>query len=134
MKKIILLFIVPALIICLIYFILLRGASKQEVDHTEITKNRIIEVEHALAEFKKDCDRLPTEEEGLEALIDAMKLKTKCYNYKHKGYLNQTPTDAWSIPLNYKVDGNIVILTSLGVDQKPGGVGQNKDVRLSIEF
>lgn len=86
----------------------------------------------ALNQFRLDCDRYPTAEEGLNALVTApagLEGKAK------EPYLTKTPVpnDPWGNPYVYQVTGSAnasetFTLASYGSDGQPGGAGDAADI------
>ena len=86
----------------------------------------------AIEEFRRDCNRYPSTDEGLKALVDK---PADCRNYKPGGYLSKTevPRDPWdheflynSPPLeakNFKYE-----IVSYGADGAPGGQNEDEDI------
>ncbi len=85
-----------------------------------------------LHQFRLDCDRYPTTEEGLSALITApsgLEGKAK------EPYLTKTevPNDPWGHPYVYASPGangssDSFSITSYGADGAPGGTGDAADI------
>lgn len=77
----------------------------------------------ALRMFEVDCDRFPTTQEGLQALIQQ---PNNAPRWKKGGYLdNGLPTDPWNNPYVYRCPGthnpNGYDLYSFGPDGQEGG-------------
>ena len=82
----------------------------------------------ALKLYKLDNQRLPTTEQGLQALI--VKPTAAPVPASWKVYLDKLPNDPWGRPyqyLNPGVKGEVDVM-SLGADGQPGGEGRNADV------
>ena len=82
----------------------------------------------ALKLYKLDNQRLPTTEQGLQALI--VKPTATPVPASWKAYLDKLPNDPWGRPyqyLNPGVRGEVDVM-SLGADGQPGGEGRNADV------
>ncbi len=91
-----------------------------------------LQIEHlssALDLFLLDAGRYPTEEEGLEALVEPFS-DVKNWNGP---YLKKktVPNDPWDNPYLYRVPGEEgpYDLYSLGADNADGGEGENQDIR-----
>lgn len=80
----------------------------------------------AVEVFQGDNGRLPTEEEGLQALV------TRPAGLDSwTGPYIRTPAqlkDSWGRPFIYKPDGSGFTIGSLGADGKPGGEGADRDI------
>ena len=82
----------------------------------------------ALKLYKLDNQRLPSTEQGLQALITRPAAAPVPANWK--AYLDKLPNDPWGRPyqyLNPGVKGEVDVM-SLGADGQPGGEGRNADV------
>jgi general secretion pathway protein G len=80
--------------------------------------------------FKMDTGRLPTEEEGLNALIEQ---PADVEGWSQSGYLEGTkiPKDAWKHDFVYQLNpesGKPFVIISLGADGKEGGEGYDADL------
>ena len=104
-----------------------RGLGKAKHD---IAKGKMAIVEQALGRFQYDCGRLPTDAEGLEALITA----PQDVEEKWQGpYLKRSEMlDPWDQPYQYIEQGVVNVgsydLVSLGADGIEGGEGENADI------
>lgn len=82
----------------------------------------------ALKLYKLDNQRLPTSEQGLQALIAKPTSGPIPTNWKP--YLEKLPNDPWSRPyqyLNPGIKGEVDVM-SLGADGQAGGEGKNADI------
>jgi general secretion pathway protein G len=82
----------------------------------------------ALRLYKLDNQRLPTGEQGLQALI--VKPTSGPIPANWKPYLDKLPNDPWGRPyqfLNPGVKGETDVM-SLGADGQAGGEGKNADI------
>ena len=82
----------------------------------------------ALTLYKRDNQRYPTAEQGLQALL--VKPTTGPIPTNWKSYLDKLPNDPWGRSyqyLNPGVKGEIDVL-SFGADGQPGGEGKNADI------
>lgn len=94
------------------------------------TKANLKMLHNAVAQFKMDTGRYPTEEEGLKVLIEA---PTDVTGYQEGGYLNTTelPPDAWGrdfIYVAYPESGKPYAIVSFGADGEEGGEGWDADL------
>lgn len=83
----------------------------------------------ALDLFRLDLGRYPTQEEGLNGLIE----QPSGLQRWQGPYLKQKkqPTDPWGHPYHYQIPsqhGGDYDLYTLGADDAPGGTGENQDV------
>ncbi len=101
------------------------GGAKQS-----IAKSKMAIIEGAIAEFHRDCGRLPSDSEGLEALLSAPEDVADKWNgpYIKKSQL----LDPWNNPYIYVEQGTENVgsfdLISLGADGAAGGEGENADI------
>jgi general secretion pathway protein G len=83
----------------------------------------------ALDNFRIDCDRYPTSDEGLEALVSPPSgLESKWKS----PYIKELKADPWGNPYIYKCPGNggpdSYTIISYGADGQEGGEGDNADI------
>ena len=83
-------------------------------------KNDILTIESALDLYKLDNGIYPSNDEGLEALIED----------EDNLYLKRLPLDPWSEPYQYSNPGenSKIDIFSLGADSQLGGNGNDKDI------
>jgi general secretion pathway protein G len=94
------------------------------------TKANLKMLSGAIAQFKMDTGRYPTQEEGLNVLIEK---PTDVQNYQEGGYLDSTslPKDAWGydfIYVAYPESGKPYVIISDGADGQEGGEGYDADL------
>ena len=80
--------------------------------------------------FKLDTGRFPTEEEGLNALVEK---PSDVENWDPSGYLQSTkvPKDAWGNEYVYQLNpesGKPFVIISYGADRQEGGEGNDADL------
>jgi general secretion pathway protein G len=78
-----------------------------------------------LQQYRLDNDKLPTAEQGLNALV-ANPGDTQ--NWRGPYISKSLPTDPWGNEYIYDVDGENFLITSYGADGAPGGDGDNSDI------
>lgn len=87
--------------------------------------------ETALDQYRMDCGRYPTADQGLQALVESPG-GAPCRNYPPGGYLKgKLPNDPWGNPYVYMspgVDGGPYSIESYGADGMDGGDGENADI------
>jgi general secretion pathway protein G len=98
---------------------------------TDTARLQIDQLSTALDLFRIDVGRLPTTEEGLNALLD-----TPAGLTTWRGpYLKKTSAivDPWGRPFVYRQPGQGAEfdLASFGADGKPGGTGEDLDVAIA---
>ena len=88
----------------------------------KITKTKISELESNLDRYNLEYDEFPSQEDGLQALIEKNIIQNK------KGVLE----DPWKMPFNYKYPSEVenvdFQIWSYGADKKEGGTGVNADI------
>lgn len=87
-------------------------------------------IEAALFRFKNDVGRLPTEDEGLEVLVNC---SPDIDSSRCKKWLSSEDAllDPWQHPYIFRVNENGGYdIISLGADGAEGGEGQNADINL----
>lgn len=85
---------------------------------------------NAIEEFRADVGRIPTEQEGLKALVERPQGVEEA-KWAKGGYLGKrtVPLDGWNNAYVYKTDVDFeYIVKSLGADGKEGGEGVNADL------
>ena len=75
----------------------------------------------------------PTQEQGLEALVEAPSVEPIPRDYPAEGYLTKkrVPLDPWGTPYVYMVPGrdeSPYEIISYGADSKPGGDSESADI------
>ena len=85
---------------------------------------------NAVIQFKLDTGRYPTEEEGLQELIEQ---PTDVTGWNTGGYLETTtlPKDAWGHDFIYQLSpesGKPFVIISYGADGEEGGEGYDADL------
>lgn len=97
---------------------------------TKIARSRIGLIEGALGQFSIDCGRMPSDEEGLEALV----VPPADLEEKWDGqYAKESQIiDPWGNPYIYFHEGSINIgsydIISYGADGVEDGEGENADI------
>ena len=94
------------------------------------TKANLKLLHMAVNQFKMDTGRFPTEEEGLNALLEQ---PSDVKNWEQGGYLETTqiPKDGWGNDFIYELypeSGKPFVIKSLGAGGEEGGEGNNADL------
>ena len=94
------------------------------------TKANLKKLHGAVIQFKMDTGQYPTEEEGLDVLIEP---PADLEGYEPGGYLQTTevPLDAWKnefVYQQYPESGKPFVIISYGADGEPGGEGYDTDL------
>ncbi|MCP4135940.1 MAG: type II secretion system major pseudopilin GspG [bacterium] len=85
----------------------------------ETTKMQMKQFELPLMQYSSTNGNFPTNEDGLEALVQA-------------GLIKRIPNDPWNQPYNYQSPGDSgekYVVWSNGADKQPGGEGANTDIK-----
>jgi len=103
-----------------------------EPDKARVAKARqdIRAIEGALQLYKLDNFYYPSQQQGLEALVQKPGGDPPARNWKAGGYLARLPKDPWGNPYQYLNPGvrGEFDLFSLGADNQPGGEGPAADI------
>ena len=93
-------------------------------------KQDIATLMQALKLYRLDNQRLPTTEQGLQALVVRPTVAPLAPNWKTGGYLDRLNKDPWGNPYQYLAPGlhGEVDVFSYGADGKPGGIGVDADI------
>lgn len=96
----------------------------------QTAKIQIKSLSERLKEFRRDCNFLPTTDQGLEALLDRPTGGRECKRYAPGGYIEggKVPQDPWDNDYIYESDGKTFTITSLGADNAEGGEGVDADL------
>ncbi|MHB8637283.1 MAG: type II secretion system major pseudopilin GspG [Fimbriimonadaceae bacterium] len=127
--------LIELLVVIVILGILAALIVPRVMGHTGEAKvatatSNIASLKSALETFRLNCDRYPTTEEGLAALVTAPSgLETKW----HGPYLDTVPQDPWQHDYVYQSPGpsgnaDSFTITSYGADGVEGGSGENADI------
>lgn len=122
--------VVIVLISLLAVIMLPRFITQAESARYKLVKPRMALLAQDLTAFWTDCNRYPTQSEGLAALLKEPAGLTGKWNgpYAKEDELN----DPWGNPFEYVIPGkenpNQYDLISRGKDGKAGGTGENADV------
>ena len=97
---------------------------------TEIARSKMGIIDNAIGQFALDCGRLPTDEEGLGALLaPPPELEDK---WDGKYLKDSHVLDPWGNEYIYVAEGTVNVgsydLISLGADGAEGGEGDSADI------
>jgi len=99
-------------------------------DESRVTAARsdVNNLMQALKLYRLDNQRYPTQEQGLQALVQRPAAGPAPANWRP--YVEKLPTDPWGRPYQYLSPGTYgaVDVFSLGADGQPGGEGQDADI------
>ena len=87
------------------------------------------EIQKSLSMYYTDCGNYPSEEDGLDALLEDIS-SSDCRNWGPKPYVKENQLfDSWGKDIIYEIDEDEAIVISLGKDGREGGQGYNKDLK-----
>ena len=125
--------VVIAIISLLAGVVLLNIAPQIGMGSQAAAKAQIQVLSSAVTTYLMQQGRPPSQQQGLEALVQKPDQEPIPPNYPEGGYLNgrTVPLDPWKRPYIYLIPGrqneNFEIL-SYGADGEPGGSGANADL------
>lgn len=105
-----------------------RVVGRTEEARVAAAKHDISAIMQSLKLYRLDNGRYPTNEQGLQALVNKPQAGPSPANWRQ--YLDKLPKDPWGNTyqyLNPGVNGEIDVF-SLGADGQPGGTGADLDV------
>jgi general secretion pathway protein G len=119
--------LVAVAIIGLIVGLVGPAAMRQlQSSRVNTTEAQIGQIRTAIDIFAIDTGRVPSETEGLAALVSNVGAVPGWNGpYMRDG---QLPMDAWGRAFLYRFEGDQVQVMSLGADGQPGGTGNNADI------
>jgi general secretion pathway protein G len=96
--------------------------------NAKVARAQIDALEKALEHYRLDTGRYPSSDQGLAALMERPGDESRWAGPYLK---KQVPNDPWGHPYAYRagVGANGFEILSLGADGKPGGDGENADIR-----
>jgi len=87
----------------------------------------------ALDAYRLDNGRYPTTAQGLDALWEAPTVEPRPTNWRGPYLRKRVPADPWGTPYVYAYPGELNArgydLLSLGADGRPGGEGEDTDLK-----
>lgn len=113
-------------------FLFRNIGGKIDEGKAEATRIQMQTVRGSLEDFKRHCNRYPTNEEGLNALVTKPSGQPECKRYRPGGYTDngKLPVDAWEKEFVYQSpdNGRSYVIISLGSDMVEGGEGFGADI------
>lgn len=111
--------IVLAIIALIMSFVGTNVMRRYEESKLSATKIQIRQLGVILDDFRRVCNRYPTTDEGLDALIKAP-ASLQCRNYDVEGFIKdkKVPRDPWDKEFDYSSDGNKYVLKSIGAKER----------------
>ena len=125
------------IILGLLATVLVRNFMGQTDKARVVTTKANLKILHAsVNQFKMDTGRYPTEEEGVEVLIEPLE---EIDNYEPGGYLESTelPKDGWGNDFIFELypeSGKPFVIMSFGADGEEGGEGYDTDLYSTDAF
>ena len=103
--------------------------------YIEVAKQDIARLQQALVVFKINEGRYPSQDQGLNSLVENPGDLRNPNKYPSGGYINKLPTDPWGNDYVYVFPGqnSEFDIISLGADGALGGEGENADIGNSTE-
>lgn len=106
-----------------------------QTDEARVTaaKGQIVTLSAALNLYKAQQGQLPTQQQGLQALVEASTQNPVPKRFPEGGYLDSTtvPVDPWENPYGYLIPGRkgeAFEIISYGADGELGGEGYDADL------
>ncbi|MDH4467249.1 MAG: type II secretion system major pseudopilin GspG [Bacteriovoracaceae bacterium] len=113
-------------------FIISNISQRLDEGKAESSKIQLRNIMGVLDEFRRHCNRYPTSEEGLQALVTQPTGGRECKKYRQGGYFQNgnIPQDSFDCPYSYSSpdNGRTFIVKSLGQDCAEGGTGSDADI------
>lgn len=112
-----------------VLFNVLGARSDAQVRTAETNITRLA---NALEQYSLDMYDYPTQQQGLEALVEGPDNLAQGARYRRGGYINEVPLDPWGRPYVYErpgdKSGRAYDLYSLGADGQEGGEELDADI------
>jgi len=109
-----------------------KVTGKLDEGKVEATRIQMQSVAGYLEDFRRHCNRYPTTEEGLNALITKPATLADCKRYRPMGYIEtgKLPKDSWDRDYIYKSpdNGRTFEIISYGIDGIEGGENFDADI------
>ncbi len=125
--------VVMAIIMGLVTVVTVNVLQKQRKARVDTAKIQVRELQNAVAHYQIEQGRIPTMEQGLEALVRKPAVAPVPDTYPEGGYLasRRLPRDPWGRDFVYIVPGREGLpfeIVSYGADGEPGGDGDATDI------
>lgn len=125
------LLIVLMIISVLATFVVVKVANRPGQARVIMAKANIQEISKAVALYKMDNSLIPSQQQGLRALVVKPDVAPVPKNYNSEAYLQKVPKDPWNNDYVYLVPGKNnqpFEIISYGSDGQPGGDGEAADI------
>lgn len=125
--------VVMAIIMGLVTVVTVNVLQKQKKARVDTAKIQIRELQNAVAHYQIEQGRIPTMEQGIDALVRKPTSPPAPEVYPQDGYLasRNLPRDPWGHEYVYIVPGREGLpfeIVSYGVDGEPGGENDAADI------
>lgn len=107
------------------------GAMSQS--RTTVAATQLTRIAGALQSYNGDMFAFPTQQQGLQALVEMPDNAPDGNRYRPGGYIQKLPDDPWGRPFIYEVpgdNGRPYDLYTLGADGRKGGEDDNADISI----
>ena len=94
----------------------LENLREGQINSAKIQMNTF---KNLLLDYKRKCNRYPSTEQGLEALVERPSTGKECKNYPRAGFAEEIPIDPWDESYVYESDGQRFTIVSYGPDNDP---------------
>lgn len=123
--------VVLAIVISLTGIVSVSVLRYQGRARTDTARIQVRQLHQAVRLYQADHGAIPTEQQGLEALV--RRPAPSADRYPDEGYLDgrSVPMDPWGRPYQYLVparDGSAFEIVSYGRDGRPGGTGEDAEI------
>jgi general secretion pathway protein G len=107
-----------------------RLMSRPDEARVVAARQGIASIANALKLYRFDNFRYPTQEQGLQALVEKPTIDPVPQQWPSGGYLDRLPRDPWGHAYIYRNPGQRgeIEVISLGADGRPGGDAINADL------
>lgn len=111
-------------------FVAGKVTERLQEGQVQTAKIQIRSISERLKEFRRDCNFIPTTDQGLDALVEKPTGGRECKRYAPGGYIEggKVPQDPWDGEYIYESDGKTFTIISLGSDNAEGGEGADADI------
>ncbi|WPU64012.1 type II secretion system major pseudopilin GspG [Peredibacter starrii] len=111
-------------------FVAGKVTERLQEGQVQTAKIQIRSLSERLKEFRRDCNFIPTTDQGLDALVEKPTGGRECKRYAPGGYIEggKVPLDPWDGEYIYESDGKTFTIISLGADNAEGGEGADADI------
>lgn len=113
-------------------FVLFNVLGARSDAQVRTAETNITRLANALEQYSLDMYDYPTQQQGLQALVEQPDTLPSGARYRRGGYINSVPLDPWGRPFVYErpgdKSGRAYDLYSLGADGQEGGEDLDADI------